>query len=93
MRRASGFRALKKGLKGPAQRIAMIADGLPAHGDAPPKYDNKISHSDPVRLLCFATNLTLPRVDVKRFHAAVHSSFLRLRWRTWIAACDQALPR
>jgi hypothetical protein len=25
-------------------RIATIADGLPARGDAPPKYDNNLAH-------------------------------------------------
>jgi hypothetical protein len=36
---------IKKGPRRPYdQRIASFADGLPAPGDAPPKYDNKISH-------------------------------------------------
>jgi hypothetical protein len=64
---------MKKGPRGPGQRIATFADGLPAPGDAPPKYDhevaygNKISHDVPARTLCCAGNLTLRRMDVKRF--------------------------
>jgi hypothetical protein len=85
------FRALKKGPKGPCdQRIALFADGLPAPGDAPPKYDNKISHGGLTRLLCFAGNLTSRRVDVKHFPAADKVlSFLR----SWIVVPHQALPR
>jgi hypothetical protein len=88
------FSGIKKGpRRALVTRIALFADGLPVHGDAPPKYDNKIAHGDPARLLCFAPNLTPPRVDVKRFHDAMQPSFSRWQAGAWIAHRHQALPR
>jgi hypothetical protein len=68
--------------KGPRRALGSasprIADGLPAHGDAPPKYDNKISHGTFVRSLYFAPNLTLHSFDVKRFPDAGCAKFFAI---------------
>jgi hypothetical protein len=72
------FRALKKGLKGPVISASLVRGRLPAPGDAPPKYDNKISHGDLARLLSCAENLTSCRVDVKLFPAAGNFKFFAI---------------
>jgi hypothetical protein len=70
---------IKKGPRRPCdQRIASFADGLPAPGDAPPKYDNKISHGGLARLLSFVANLTPSRADVKLFPAAGNFKFFAI---------------
>jgi hypothetical protein len=65
--------------KGPRRALCSASPRsrtvLPAPGDAHPKYDNKISHGDLVRLLCFVANLTACGADVKLFPVAGRLKF------------------
>jgi hypothetical protein len=67
---AAAFPGIKKGPRRPCSAHRLIRGRLPAPGDAPPKYDNKISHGDLARLHCFVSNLTFRHVDVKLFPVA-----------------------
>jgi len=81
------FSGIKKGPRRPLSRIASVADGLPAPGDAPSKYhnkksDNKIAHLHPAKLDCCVPYT--PDGPIVKLFLMQRNKFLRHgahRWR------------